>query len=184
GTPQPTPTHDPATPLYTFSILTWDNPGVTGVAQEIASQWTLINPETGTPLLNISVESVPYEQYIARIDSGTFQVAIVELPLSADPDVYAYWHNGQYPDGRNYAAVADDRLSDVLEKARRETNSINRKTLYERFQREFTERAIAIPLYYPLYTYVVSGRVDGVQLAFIGSPVDRFRTIKDWTLTQ
>lgn len=185
GTPQPTPTRDPATPLYTFSILTWDNPGVTGVAQEIASQWTqLTNPETGTPLLTINVESLPLDQYLARIDSGTFQAAIVELPLSADPDVYAYWHSGQSPDGRNYAAVADDRLSAVLEKARSETNSLNRKTLYERFQQEFMERAIAIPLYYPLYTYVVSGRVEGVQLAFMGSPVDRFRTLKDWTITQ
>jgi peptide/nickel transport system substrate-binding protein len=185
GTAQPAPTHDPTTPLYTFSILTWDNPGVTAVAQDIANQWALTNPDNpGTPLLNVSVESLPYDQYIARIDSGTFQAAIVELPLSADPDVYAYWHNGQYPDGRNYAAVADDRLSALLEKARSETNSINRKTLYERFQQEFTERAIAIPLYYPLYTYVVSGRVEGVQLAFMGSPVDRFRTIKDWTLTQ
>ena len=180
GTPQPTPTHDPATPLYTFSILTWDNAGVTGVAQEIATQWTL---NTGTPLLNVSVESVPYEQYLARIESGTFQAAIVELPLSADPDVYAYWHSGQTPpDGRNYAAVSDDRLSEVLERARRETNSLNRKALYDRFQQEFMERAIAIPLYHPLYTYVVSARIEGVQLAFIGSPVDRFRTIKDWTL--
>ena len=74
GTPQPTPTHDPATPLYTFSILTWDNAGVTGVAQEIATQWTL---KTGTPLLTVSVESVPYEQYLARIESGTFQAALL-----------------------------------------------------------------------------------------------------------
>jgi len=182
GTPQPTPTRDPAAPLYTFTILTWDNPGVTGIAQEIASQWTLPNPDTGTPLLNVSVESVPLEQYRARINSHQFQAAIVELPLSADPDVYAYWHSGQYPDGRNYAAIADDRLSEVLERARRETNGPNRAALYARFQQEFMDRAIAIPLYYPLYTYVVGARVQGVQLGFIGSPVDRFRTIKDWTL--
>jgi peptide/nickel transport system substrate-binding protein len=182
GTPQPTPTHDPATPLYSFTILTWDNPGVTGVAQEIATQWSLPNPETNTPLLVVNVESVPYEQYLARIDGGQFQAAIVEMPLSADPDVYAYWHSDQYPDGRNYSAVADDRLSDILERARRETNGLNRKELYARFQAEFMDRAIGIPLYYPLYTYVVSVRVEGVQLGFVGSPVDRFRTIKDWTL--
>ena len=49
-------------------------------------------------------------------------------------------------------------------------------------QRDFVERAIAIPLYYPLFTYVTSANVDGVQLGFIGSPEDRFQTIQQWTM--
>lgn len=177
---QPTPTPDPTAPLYTFSILVRDDPSLVGMAQEFATQWSLRDPSTGNPLLVVSVESAPFETYRARIENGEFQAAIVELPLGADPDVYAYWHSGQYPDGRNYGGAADDRLSELLERARREPNGINRVQMYRQFQKDFIERAIAIPLYYPLYTYAVSSRITGVQSGFLGSPVDRFRTLKDW----
>jgi hypothetical protein len=41
---------------------------------------------------------------------------------------------------------------------------------------------IALPLYYPLFTYVTSPRVEGVQLGFISTPADRFRNIRDWQI--
>jgi hypothetical protein len=39
-------------------------------------------------------------------------------------------------------------------------------------------------MYYPLYTYVMSADVEGVQLGFLGSPADRFITIRDWSILQ
>ena len=53
---------------------------------------------------------------------------------------------------------------------------------YRDFQREFVQEAVAIPLYYPLFTYVVSERVDGVQLGFVGNAADRFRNIHEWQI--
>jgi len=44
------------------------------------------------------------------------------------------------------------------------------------------ERAIAIPLYYPLFTYAVNSAVEGIQLGFLGSAVDRFQTIGNWSI--
>jgi peptide/nickel transport system substrate-binding protein len=78
--------------------------------------------------------------------------------------------------------MADDRLSGFLERARRDPYGINRVTLYRQFQETFIERSVAIPLYYPLYTYTVNRRVQGIQLGVITSPTDRFRNIQEWTL--
>jgi peptide/nickel transport system substrate-binding protein len=162
---------------FGFSILTPDDPKLVSVAQEIAAQWSQLN-------ITVTVDSVDATTYQSRLESGDFDSALVELSLgdSADPDVYHFWDSGQYPDGKNYGGMDDRRIAELLERARRDPNGINRIILYDEFQRDFIERAIAIPLYYPLYTYAVAPQIEGVQLGFIGSPASRFSTIKDWTV--
>jgi len=177
-TPEPDapPDDELAAPITTFSILVPDNPAITSIAQEIATQWSALN-------LEVTVEAQPAAHYHERVENADFAAAIVELQLSSDPDVYAYWHSDQYPEGRNYGGVADDRLSDLLERARRDPNGLNRVELYRQFQDAFIERAIAIPLYYPLYTYAVNERVEGVQLGFMATSAHRFRTIQSWRIS-
>lgn len=166
-------------PLLTFNILTPDIPELANIAQEIAAQWSQYN-------LSVTPEPVAPDVYRQRLESGEFDTAIVELSLgrSADPDVYSFWHQGQFPDGYNYGAVDDRRISETLERARRDPSGINRIEYYHQFQQEFSDRAIAIPMYYALYTYTVNKAVDGVQLGFIGEPSDRLRNIQDWTITR
>ncbi len=177
STPVPTATPLPQGFIYSFNILVPDDDALVAIAQEIAAQWSQLG-------LEVRVEQAARDEYLQRLDDGLFDTAIVELTLSADPDVYAYWHQGQYPDGLNYGSINDRRISEVLEKARADANGINRSMLYHQFQELFAERAIALPLYYPLYTYAVTQNVEGIQLGFIGSPEDRFRTLAMWQFTQ
>jgi peptide/nickel transport system substrate-binding protein len=173
--PDATPSEAPST-FFALSILTPDSPALTNLANEIAAQWSQLN-------LSVSVAVADPETYRQRLNEGDFVVALVEYSLgsSADPDVYPFWNQGQTPpDGLNYGGADDGRVSELLEQARREPSGINRISLYREFQQEFAERAIAVPLYYPLFTYAVSTRFDGVQLGFMGSPSDRFRTLGDW----
>lgn len=169
------PTESPY--LLSFDILAPDDPALDNMLEEIAAQWSQLN-------VSVQVEAADAITYQARLESGDFDAALVELSLgdSADPDVYAFWHQGQYPDGLNYGGVDDRRISEMLEKARRDPSGINRAIHYAQFQRDFVERAIAIPLYYPLYTYVVSADVAGVQLGFVGSSSDRFLTLQSWSI--
>jgi peptide/nickel transport system substrate-binding protein len=173
-----TPAPSPST-YFSIPILVPDSPALIAVASEIATQWTQLN-------LDVTIEVVASDVYRERLASGDFVAALVEYSLgnSADPDVYPFWNQGQTPpDGLNYGTADDGRISELLERARREASGINRITLYHEFQQEFAERAIAIPLYYPLFTYVTSDRVAGVQLGFIGNPADRFRTLSNWSIT-
>lgn len=165
--------------LFSFSILTPDDPALVSLTNEIATQWSQLN-------LQVTVDAVDPDTYQARLEAHEFDAALVEYSLggSADPDVYAFWHEGQYPDGKNYGGVSDTNISQLLEKARQDPFGINRVQDYQNFQREFVARAIALPLYYPLYTFATSPRVRGVQLGFIATPADRFRNIGDWSMQQ
>ncbi|MCS6834642.1 MAG: ABC transporter substrate-binding protein [Anaerolineae bacterium] len=171
---EPTLTPDPI--IYRFSLLVEDNPPLVAIAREIAAQWSQYG-------LEVTVEAVPAPVLTQRLEDGDFMAAIAQLTLASDPDGYAYWHVGQAPDGKNYGALADDRLSELLERARRDANGINRVQLYQQFQRRFIDRAVAIPLYTPLFTYVVSNKVNNVQLGIITDPTDRFRTLRDWIIS-
>lgn len=164
--------------LFSFSILTPDDPSLVRMAQEIATQWSQLN-------LTVTVEPADLTTYQARLDSGDFDIALVEYSLgdSADPDVYSFWHQGQYPNGDNYGGADDRRISELLERARRDPYGINRVTEYREFQRVFAERAIALPVYYPLFTYVTAQDVQGLQLGFVGLASDRFRNIGDWSVS-
>lgn len=160
--------------LYRFSILTPDNPDLVAIAQNIAAQWGQYN-------LDVTVEAVSSEVYQERLITGDFDTAIVEYVLGADPDVFAYWHADQYPSGLNYGAVSDSRVSEILERGRQTVSNLSRINIYRDFQVQFINQVIALPLYYPLYTYSIDTTVTGVQLGFISSPEDRFRTLQDWS---
>jgi len=170
----PTPTDDGA--FFHFNILVPNEPSLINLAQEIAAQWSQLN-------VAVAVEAADLETYRARLESGDFDTAVVEYALGAstDPDVYTFWHQGQFaPDGLNYGGADDRTISQLLERARRDPNGINRIELYQAFQQAFAERAIAIPLYYPLFTYATGAHVSNVQLGTIGAASDRFRTLGDW----
>lgn len=172
-------TPDPSGKRFSFSILTPDVPTLVSMVQDIANQWSQLN-------IDVTVEVVDKDSYQKRLDSGDFGAAIVELSMmgSADPDVYQFWDADQYPDGKNYGGVDDRRIAEDLERARGDFSGINRAIRYRNFQEDFVSRAIAIPLYYPLYTYAIATHISGVQLGFMGSPTSRFVTIQDWTLSQ
>ncbi len=163
----------------TFSLLIPNDPASDRLAQEIMAQWGLIG-------VTITIDVVDPEMYAARLQSHDFEIALVELSQAgtADPDVYSFWHQGQYPDGENYSGADDRVISEILEEARRDPFGINRISAYQRFQEEFVRRAVAIPLYSPLYTYALTPRVQGVQLSFLGEPSDRFLTISRWSVSE
>jgi peptide/nickel transport system substrate-binding protein len=168
----------PAGGLFSLRVLVPEDPAIVPLAQEIAAQWSQLG-------LSVIVEAEPLGEYRGQLEAGDFDAALVEYALgsSTDPDVYPFWHQGQTPpDGDNYGGADDRRISELLERARRDANGMNRIELYREFQRQFVDRAIAIPLYYPLFTYAVSNRVSGVQLGAIGSWADRFRNIGEWRL--
>ena len=160
--------------LYRFSILTTENPDKIAIAQNIANQWSQYN-------LDVTVESVSSDIYQERLATGDFDTAIVDYVLGSDPDVFAYWHADQYPSGLNYGAVSDSRISEILERGRQTVSNLARVEIYRDFQVQFANQVIAIPLYYPLYTYSVDRDISGVQLGFISSPEDRFRTLQNWS---
>lgn len=163
-----------STTLFSFSILVPNDPTLVSMMQEIAAQWSQMN-------ISVTVDAVDLTTYQARLQAGEFDAAMVEFSMgeSADPDVYQFWDQDP-PEGKNYGGMDDRRINEELERARRDPSGINRSIRYTNFQEMFIERAIAIPLYYPLYTYVTAPQISGIQLGYMATPASRFYTIRDW----
>jgi peptide/nickel transport system substrate-binding protein len=173
GESQPAP--PPVEIRRNFRILVIDDPEIASIAFEIATQWNQLG-------FSVELEQADRETYLARLQAGDFDTAIVEYNFmpKADPDQFVLWHSGQAEVGQNYGGMDDGYLSNLLAQARTDPNGLHRKQHYDAFQEAFTSRAPALVLYYPIFVYATDLRLQGVQLDFISTPSDRFRTIKDW----
>jgi peptide/nickel transport system substrate-binding protein len=156
-----------------------DDPGIAGIAFAIAAQWSQLG-------FTVELDMVDYPTLLTRLDEGQFDVALVEFNLApqADPDQFSLWHESQIENGQNFGGMKINRISYLLAQARRDHNGLHRKQYYDDFQRTFTASAPAIVLYNPLFVYATDPRVQGIQLDFISTSSDRFRTIEEWTFAQ
>ena len=159
-----------------FSLLVEDEAALRALAGDIAAQWQRLG-------FQVAIETAIPSQLTNRLEACDFQAAIVRQRIGSDADVYRYWHPSQHLNGQNYGAVSHDEISELLENARREPNGIHRTKLYRQFQETFAEQAIAIPLYYPLYTFAVRDTIEGIRLGNMGRAADRFRAIQHWRPT-
>ena len=101
--------------------------------------------------------------------------------LGRDPDEFSLWHSSQIgPGGWNLSSWEDEDVDLILERGRVTQDQEMRTQLYWMFQERFVQEVPAIPLYYPLYTFVVRSRVRGVELAPLNDIADRFRGVSNW----
>ncbi|MCY3978959.1 MAG: ABC transporter substrate-binding protein [Chloroflexi bacterium] len=164
-----------AVPGIRFSLLIEDSKPLRQLADDIASQWSRLG-------FQVDVEAVGANELANRLTTGRFDSAIATMRIGGDFDLYRYWHPAQLDNGRNYGAVSNHEIAELIEQARRETYSGRRALLQQNFQEAFAEEAIAIPLYYPLFTFIVGAEIEGIRLGYLTSPADRFRGIGDWRI--
>jgi peptide/nickel transport system substrate-binding protein len=111
----------------------------------------------------------------------TFEVALTSWDQMGDPDPYVLWHSSQTTgSGQNYANWSNPEADALMEEARRTTDQNQRRGLYQQFQAIFADELPALPLYYPVYTYGVSSRVNNVQIGSLNDTSERFRSFADW----
>jgi peptide/nickel transport system substrate-binding protein len=156
-----------------FTLLTSDEPAMVSMAEGMAAQWLALG-------IRARVRAVSSEEANNLVRDRNFDVALVRLALTADPDPYPLWHSSQAESGQNYAGFASEEADLVMEEAR-VTADVERLTeLYHSFQQIFTEDVPALILYYPVYTYAVNDSVRHVQLSPLLTISQRFRNVEDW----
>ena len=116
------------------------------------------------------------------LEPRRFQAIMVHLSLqrTPDPDPYSFWHQTEIESGQNYSGYDNRMMSELLEQARTTPSSAARARLYRSFQDRFMDETPALLLYHPVYSYVVSRAVNGVQLGPLLQPADRFNAIANW----
>jgi peptide/nickel transport system substrate-binding protein len=158
-----------------FLIHTNDDPLQQALIEQMAADWQ-----------TVGVRAVPTPVTFAGLVNDllvprTFDAALVTWETPGDPDPYPLWHSSQaVGGGANYAGWKNEEADEIMERARAITNEAERKRLYSRFQEIFADEVPALVLYYPVYTYGVSQRVQNVQIGSINNPAERFADFADW----
>jgi len=161
-----------------FTMVYPDDDLHTRLAQVIQANWAAIG-------VDVKIQPVSYESLLQDyLTPRSYQAALVDLDFtrSYDPDPYPFWHQAEATGGQNYSQWDNRTASEYLEEARVTADQNVRLRLYRNFQVVFSQELPALPLFYPVYTYSVDVRVQGVQLAPLYEPSDRFNNISDWYL--
>ncbi len=165
------------TPL-SFTLTYPDDNLHAQLAQTIQQNWGKIGVEV--KLKAASYDSLLKDYLVPR----SYQAALVDLDFSRsyDPDPYPFWHQAEISGGQNYSQWDNRTASEYLENARVMADMNVRTRLYRNFQVIFARELPALLLYYPVYTYAIDQRVQGVQAVPQFEPADRFNQISNWYL--
>lgn len=161
-----------------FELLYPDDAEHTALAEAVARDWQRLG-------VGVEIRPVPYAELVSdHLEPRIFQAALVDINLarSPDPDPYPFWHQSQTTSGQNYAKWDDRQASEYLEQARVTLDVGERARLYRNFQVRFVDEMPALPLFYPVFTYAVDERVQGVTMGPLYDTSDRFATITEWFL--
>jgi peptide/nickel transport system substrate-binding protein len=142
-----------------FALITTDDPDRQAVANEIARQWAQLG-------VKIDVQSLDGDTLRRRLETHDFTLALYGVQrLGSDPDVYELWHSTQADGGNNYAGLDDEQVDELLANARSERDIGLRSPSYEAFQTRWVELAPSIMLYQPLFVYVATDQLEGLDFA-------------------
>jgi peptide/nickel transport system substrate-binding protein len=161
-----------------FTMVYPDDSLHTQLAQAIQQDWAGIGVE-------VKLKAVSYDSLLNDyLTPRTYQAALVDLDLSRsyDPDPYPFWHQAEISSGQNYSQWDNRPASEYIEQARVVADIAIRTRLYRNFQVIFARELPALLLYYPVYSYAVDERVQGVQAAPLFESADRFNGINTWYL--
>ena len=141
----------------------------------MAEQWAALG--IGTELLVTAPD-----EFLLALTERAFDVALLDVEPTTDPDLYDFWSQEAIVRGQNYSGWNNRRASEALENARRLTMQSERRPYYEVFQGYFDNDLPALTLYQHVYTYGLSEDVQLAEIGRIDSPRDRYETLGQWFL--
>lgn len=123
-----------------FNLIV-NNRNLLSIAEEIKNNWANILG------INVSISVT------SQIDTQNFDAILAYSSTTNDPDQYAFWHSTQV--NTNITKLDNSRIDKLLEDGRTTFDSIERKKIYQDFQRYLLEESPAIFISYPI-TYNIS----------------------------
>jgi peptide/nickel transport system substrate-binding protein len=153
------------------------NHEIFAAAQAVARDWTT---------LGMTVKHVPLppgEFVTDRLARGAFQVAIAEVRIGLDPDLYPLLASSQtLTGGSNVMGVQDTTLDALLVKARAPGTDAARKAAYSALQKQLAVGRYLLPLAFPDEAVVLRDSLQGPVARQVNDPSDRFWDVLTWRL--
>jgi peptide/nickel transport system substrate-binding protein len=149
----------------------------TALADAVAGQWSALG-------VNVAVDTaVSTTDFRQKLTDRDFDVALVAIDGTGDPDLYDFWSQEAIIRGQNYGGWNNRRASEALENGRKIWPIIDRKPYYDTFLRQYNNNLPAITLYQDVYTYALSASVQEAEIGLITGPRDRYQTFSDWFMS-
>lgn len=161
---------------FQLRLLILDTAVQQRVAQAVAAQWRNLGVEVEVETA-VSIAAL-HEKLAAR----DFDVALVDITPSIDPDLYDFWSQEAIIRGQNYGGWNNRRASEALETGRQVWGLGERRPFYNTFLSIYSAQVPAITLYQHIYTYALSSEVNQAEVGPIYEPRDRYQSFASWFL--
>jgi peptide/nickel transport system substrate-binding protein len=161
--------------MLTFTIATSDEPARTAAA-------TQIQRDLNTVGMSVAVKSMPFGQLVDSVArQRAFDALLVEIAVSGDPDPYTFFHSTEVNDpGHNFSGFSTLPIDRNLEAARRTFDEAARRELYAPVFQSISKEVPVVFLYFSDYLYAQSRQVQGLRIAPLTDPRERFWNVEDW----
>jgi peptide/nickel transport system substrate-binding protein len=164
----------------TIDLLSPDeasNPAAYAAAEAVARDWSAF----GIPVEHTGLP--PAEFVRERLTQGDYDVAVGDIAIGLDPDLYPLLASTQtVSGGSNVMGVQDPALDALLVKARQPGTDAERKTAYSELQAHLATGSYLLPLAFADETMVVHEQVVGPEIRQVSDPSDRFWDVLTWRL--
>ena len=149
---------------FSINYRTSTDPTRLRLTTAIAAMWERIG-------VKVSIESLEWGGFYARIKRGDFQVFSLAWVGIADPDIYRWiLHSSMWPPkGANRGRYANAQVDEWLDKAAAANTQAERKQWYARVQRRMHDDMVYIPLWYDPVIAVSGPRLSGFKTKPDGS---------------
>jgi peptide/nickel transport system substrate-binding protein len=164
----------------TFELLSPDaesNPGLFAAAAAVAADWKYIGIQvTHVPL-------PPGEFVTDRLATADFTVAVADVTIGLDPDLYPLMASSQtLTGGSNIIGLQDPALDALLLAARKPASAADRAAAYKALQLHLAKGMYLLPLAFADEPVVVRDTLQGPRLRQVADRSDRFWDVLTWRL--
>ncbi len=157
----------------TAVLLASDDETSAGMARAAAAQWA----ELG---LSIDLQIVDAATLRTRLSERAFDIAVVDIQVPRDPDLYDFWSQEAIVRGQNYAGWNHRRASEALEAGRQVWRQEDRRQFYQAFLTFFDQGLPALTVAQHVNNFGVNDTIQGVNIGLIQQEQDRYRSFNRW----
>lgn len=154
------------------------------LAANMALQWA----ELG---VTVNLTTVEATEFYEALNNGAFDMALVDVMPTVDPDLYDFWSQEAIIRGQNYGGWNNRRASEAMEQARQLWAWEERQPLYNTFLSAYANELPALTLYQHVTTYGIretvfqagTGWIEQADIGVLREPRGRYHTLAHWFVT-
>ena len=158
-----------------FTISTSDEPARLAAATQIQQDLNAVG-------MRVDLKAMSFGELVdTAARERAFDALLVEIAVSGDPDPYSFFHSTEINDpGNNFSGFSTLPIDRNLEAARRTFDEAKRRELYAPVFQIISTEVPVVYLYFSDFLYAQSRQVQGMRIAPLTGPRERFWNVEDW----